>query len=110
MNSCFAPEPGRCRTMAVTYYKRYRMEFDYRQATVPDAVLPDGYDWIGWHPSLRTVHASVKFQCFRDELDAQVFESLHDLPGCTRLMSDIAAHEGFLPGATWMVRFTGDAD
>lgn len=91
--------------MPTTYYKRYRMEFDFRQTAVPDAELPDGYSWLAWHPSLNQAHASVKFQCFRGELDSQVFLSLGDIGGCRRLMSDISSHEGFLPGATWLVRF-----
>lgn len=94
--------------MATTYYKRFWMEFDLRRATVPDAVLPEGYVWVPWHPSLVTAHARVKYQCFKGELDSQVFVSLNDLPGCERLMRDIAAHEGFVPQATWMVRFVGN--
>src|SRR5690606_35121659 len=38
---------------------------------------------------------------------SQVFASLSDLPGCERLMSDIASHDGSIRGATWMVRFVG---
>src|SRR5687768_11101315 len=94
--------------MATTYYKRYRMEFDFRKATVPDPVLPEGYDWVAWHPSLRDLHARVKFECFRGELDAQVFPCLSDVTGCGRLMSEIASDLGFEPRATWLVRALGE--
>jgi len=94
--------------MSTTYYKRYRMEFDFRRATVPDAQLPDGYDWVPWHRALSLVHARVKYECFCGEMDSHVFTSLRDLPGCERLMADIAAHEGFVRDATWLVRFVGN--
>lgn len=93
--------------MSTTYYKRFRMEFDFRKATVPEPRLPEGYDLIGWHNSLRDVHARVKFECFKGEMDADVFDSLSDLSGCNRLMTDIATHEGFVPQATWLARFVG---
>jgi GNAT superfamily N-acetyltransferase len=94
--------------MSTTYYKRYRMEFDFRKATVPDPRLPDGYDWAPWHKALSPVHARVKYECFQSEMDSHVFASLRDLAGCERLMADIVAHEGFVRQATWMVRFTGN--
>lgn len=94
--------------MSTTYYKRFRMEFDFRRATVPEPRLPEGYDWVAWHPSLSQRHARVKYECFRDEVDSQVFRSLYDLPGCERLMADIASHNGFVREATWLVRFTGN--
>jgi ribosomal protein S18 acetylase RimI-like enzyme len=94
--------------MSTTYYKRYRMEFDFRRATVPDAQLPDGYDWVPWHKSLSLVHARVKYECFQSEMDSHVFASLRELAGCERLMSDIASHSGFVREATWLVRFIGN--
>src|SRR4029079_17310536 len=94
--------------MSTTYYKRYRMEFDFRRATVPEPQLPDGYDWVAWHRALVPVHARVKFESFRDEMDSHVFASLSDLAGCERLMTDIVSHEGFVRDATWMVRFIGN--
>ena len=92
--------------MSTTYYKRFRMEFDFRRATVPDPQLPDGYDWVPWHHALGPIHARVKYECFRDEMDSHVFASLSDRPGCERLMADIVSHNGFVRGATWMVRFS----
>ncbi len=94
--------------MPTTYFKRYRMEFDFRRQTVPDATLPEGYVWVAWHPSLSDAHAHVKFRSFRGELDTQVFPCLRDLPGCRKLMSDIASHDGFVPQATWLIRFIGN--
>ena len=94
--------------MSTTYYKRYRMEFDFRRATVPDPQLPDGYDWVPWHHALGPIHARVKHECFRDEMDSHVFVSLSDLPGCERLMTEISGHKGFVRGATWIVRFVGN--
>lgn len=94
--------------MPTTYYKRYRMEFDLRRTPIPAAALPDGYSWMPWHPSLNQAHAAVKFQCFRGEMDAHVFGSLGDIGGCRRLMSDISSHEGFVPAATWLVRFVAN--
>lgn len=93
--------------MATIYYKRFGMEFDFRKVTVPEPRVPEGYDLIPWHPTLRDVHARVKYECFRGEMDSEVFESLSALTGCNRLMTDIASHEGFVPQATWLARFVG---
>ena len=94
--------------MPLTYYKRYRMEFDFRRGSLPAPELPEGYRWVPWHGSLRDAHANVKFSSFRNEIDSQVFVCLSDLPGCRRLMDDIADHEGFVSAATWMVCFEGN--
>jgi ribosomal protein S18 acetylase RimI-like enzyme len=94
--------------MSTTYYKRHRMEFDFRRATVPEPQLPEGYDWVPWHRSLSVVHARVKYECFRDEMDSHVFASLSDVAGCERLMADIVSHAGFVSQAAWMVRFVGN--
>ncbi|REJ87587.1 MAG: GNAT family N-acetyltransferase [Planctomycetota bacterium] len=95
--------------MPTTYYKRYRMEFDFRRGRRPEVFLPEGYEWVAWEPSLRSAHANVKFESFRGEIDSQVFTCLSDLPGCSRLMQDISEHEGFLSEATWMVRSVGNS-
>ena len=95
--------------MPTTYYKRYRMEFDFRRKPRLEAFLPEGYEWVAWEPLLKSAHANVKFESFRGEIDSQVFSCLGDLPGCSRLMQDISEHEGFLAEATWMVRFAGNA-
>jgi GNAT superfamily N-acetyltransferase len=89
--------------MALTYFKRYRMEFDL--ADIPSAVppLPAGYDCLPWNDDLLDAHAEVKYHSFRFELDANVFPCLGERDGCRRLMSDIACRGGFVPEATWLL-------
>lgn len=94
--------------MAIHHYKRLRMELDLLRARLAEPVLPEGYVWAAWHPVLMETHARVKFESFRGELDAEVFELLSTLSGCRRLVTDIAHSRGFAPVATWLIRFEGD--
>lgn len=94
--------------MSITHYKRLQMELDLRRAPLAEPHLPDGYAWAAWHPVLLGAHARVKYESFRGEIDAQVFQSLSELQGCQRLMHDIAHHQGFAAATTWLVRFEGN--
>ncbi|QDV34183.1 GNAT family N-acetyltransferase [Tautonia plasticadhaerens] len=94
-------EVGPAPAMAITYYKRYRMEIDLGGVSPP--ALPSPYTWKPWDDSLVEAHAEVKYLCFRDEIDAQVFPCLGDLAGCRRLMREIRRKPGFLPPATWLI-------
>lgn len=89
--------------MAITYYKRFRMEIDLDGSIGPVELAPP-YRWIAWDEALLDTHAEVKFRCFRSELDSLVFPCLGDRFGCQRLMREIRRKPGFLPGATWLVR------
>lgn len=91
--------------MGMTYFRRFRMEFDVASNAVPEPVLPDGYHWVPWHKRLLERHALVKFQSFHAEIDARVFPCLGEIPGCNRLMAEIARQKTFLPGATWLIVF-----
>ncbi len=88
--------------MAITYYKRFRMEIELASVAPPGPLL-DPYFWAAWTESLLEVHAEVKYQSFRDELDTRVFPCLGDRNGCTRLMREIRRKSGFLPEATWLI-------
>ena len=85
----------------LTYFKRFRMETDLRRP-LPPARLPLDFGWLEWDDLLLDVHAEVKFLCFHEEVDAQVFPSLAYLDGCRDLMTAIRARPGFCPGATWL--------
>jgi RimJ/RimL family protein N-acetyltransferase len=88
--------------MAITYYKRFRMEVDL-EGPILAAVLPPPFVWVAWDEPLVDRHAEVKYQSFRDELDAYVFPCLGDRTGCQRLMREIRRKPGFLPEATWLI-------
>ncbi len=90
--------------MAITYYKRLRMEIDLDGHGPSLAVaLPGRFVWVPWEEALLADHAEVKFQSFRHEIDAYVFPCLGDRYGCQRLMREIRRKPGFLPGATWLI-------
>ena len=88
--------------MAITYYKRFRMEIDL-EGPVSDAALPAPFRWVGWDEALLDRHAEVKYRSFRDEIDSSVFPCLGDRNGCQRLMREIRRKPGFLGGSTWLI-------
>jgi ribosomal protein S18 acetylase RimI-like enzyme len=88
--------------MPITYYKRLRMEIDL-DGSIRPVPIPDHFEWISWEESLLADHAEVKYQSFRDEIDAYVFPCLGDRYGCQRLMREIRRKPGFLPCATWLI-------
>lgn len=88
--------------MAITYYKRFRMEIDLDGLFPPPVLMPP-FRWVAWDEGLIDQHAEVKFLSFRTEIDAAVFPCLGDRFGCQRLMREIRRKPGFLPAATWMI-------
>ena len=93
---------GRVDAMAITYYKRFRMEIDLDGSVDPFVLLPP-YRWVPWEEALIDQHAEVKYQSFRSEIDAHVFPCLGERQGCQRLMREIRRKPGFLAGATWLI-------
>ncbi len=91
--------------MALTYFKRYRMEFDLTAELFPCPPLPAGYHLLPWHDGLVDRHAQAKYASFCTEIDANVFPCLGDLEGCRRLMNDISRRRTFVPESTWLVRY-----
>ena len=63
------PRAGREDAMAITYYKRFRMEIDLDGSLAPPR-LPPPFRWISWEESLIDQHAEVKYLSFRTEIDA----------------------------------------
>ena len=53
--------------MAITYYKRFRMEIDLDRA-VTAAALPRPFLWVPWEESLLEQHAEVKFRSFLEDV------------------------------------------
>lgn len=91
--------------MGLTYFKRFRMEIDLMARSIPEPQLPADYRFVAWDQTLVDVHAEVKFNSFRHEIDANVFPCLGEQLGCQRLMHEIRQKEGFLPGATWLIAY-----
>jgi len=88
---------------SVTYFKRYRMELDLVAPLPPLPALPEGFAWAPWEERLLEMHADVKYQCFRNELDGVVFPNLSNRAGCTRLMREISSRPGFRADSTWLI-------
>ena len=88
--------------MAITYYKRFRMEIDL-DGSIKSPVLVAPLRWVPWDEALIDVHAEVKYLSFRGEIDALVFPCLGERDGCQRLMREIRRKPGFLPVATWLI-------
>jgi [ribosomal protein S18]-alanine N-acetyltransferase len=87
----------------IVYFKRFRMDVDLVRPLPPPPVVPGEYRLAAWNDRLLETHAETKFQCFREELDANVFPSLASREGCRRLMAEICGRSGFVPQATWLL-------
>ena len=96
------PDSGRRIAMAITYYKRFRMEIDL-DAGLEAPLLAPPFRWVSWDEALLEHHAEVKFLSFREEIDSHVFPCLGERQGCRRLMREIRRKPGFLPAATWLI-------
>jgi len=91
--------------MGVTYFKRYRMEYDLDGRFFALPPLPSEYSLVPWRPTLFDAHVDAKYRSFRFEIDANVFTCFHDREGCARLMQEITHRDGFLPQATWLLMY-----
>jgi len=95
--------------MGIAYFKRFQMQIDVSQlaqrGVLADAVLPTGYHFRSWHRSLLELHATAKYRCFKEEIDAHVFSCLGNREGCLRLMNEISRRNGFLAAATWLIEY-----
>ncbi len=91
--------------MGLTYFKRFRMELDLEQPLFAAPPCPLSYQLVPYDDSLIREHAFAKFLSFRQELDANVFPCLGRRDGCLRLMREITRRSGFVPEATWLLRY-----
>lgn len=92
-------------TMGMTYFKRFRMELDLEQPLFAAPPCPAGYQLVPYDDGLIREHALAKYQSFRRELDVNVFPCLGRHDGCLRLMREITRRSGFVPEATWLLRY-----
>ena len=92
-------------TLAVSYFKRYKMEADLRDLLPP--ALPPGFRWLPWDETVLPVHADVLYDSFHQEIDAVIFPSLGEPHGCVTLMNVVSRRLNFLPRATWAVTGPG---
>ncbi len=90
--------------MGITYFKRFRMEFDLQLLPAEPPPLPADYALLAWTERMNPLHAEAKYLCFVGEMDASVFPCLGTRAGCQRLMKEISDRDGFLPSATWLVQ------
>lgn len=101
--------------MTAVYFKRHKMRVRLEECPQLNAYLkkssaenhlrqdlPDGFKLVPWSPRLLNRHAEVKWQSFRNELDAHVFPCLGELNGCRQLMKEISTRRNFVPEATWL--------
>ena len=91
--------------MSITYFKRYQMELDLQRFDIPTPELPSGYRFVAWTDSDLDKHASIKYQSFCNEIDANVFSCFRKLEGCQRLLREITSRNNFLADATWLLEY-----
>lgn len=90
--------------MGLTYFKRYRMEFDFADP-IWEASAPANYELVPFGEELIREHATAKFRSFARELDANVFPCLGRKDGCLQLMREIASRDSFVASSTWLLRY-----
>jgi ribosomal protein S18 acetylase RimI-like enzyme len=90
--------------MGIVYFRRFRMEIELAAWNAPQPPLAPDYRLAAWDDRLVDIHAQTKYDCFRSEMDANVFPSLSTLAGCRRLMREIT-RRGFVPEATWLLEY-----
>ena len=90
--------------MALTYFKRFRMELDLTEPLFARPSCAYAYQLLPWQEDLMGAHAEAKYLSFRLEIDANVFPCLGDREGCHRLMTEITRRDTFVPEATWLLR------
>ena len=95
-------------SVGLTYFKRYRMEFDLSVPLPEFGPLPSRYELMPFREDLVRDHAAAKYQSFRQELDTNVFPCLGRRDGCLRLMREISSRASFVSEATWLLRFRDD--
>lgn len=91
--------------MGITYFKRWRMEFDLARPLPAAPPLAPAYSLLDWNDDLIHAHADALYRSFRFEIDANVFPNLGNRDGCKRLMSEISQRSNFLSEATWLVQY-----
>jgi len=91
--------------MGLTYFKRYRMELELDEEIFSAPNCNTSYELVPYDEDLLREHAVAKFQSFRQEMDANVFPCLGRRDGCLRLMREITRRGGFVPEATWLLRY-----
>jgi ribosomal protein S18 acetylase RimI-like enzyme len=91
--------------MGIVYFRRFRMEIDLAAPLFPQPEPRADYRLAAWDDRLLETHAETKFQCFRSEMDANVFPSLSTREGCRRLMAEITRRPGFVSEATWLLDY-----
>jgi ribosomal protein S18 acetylase RimI-like enzyme len=90
--------------MGIVYFRRFRMEIELAGWDAPQPTLPPPYRLAAWDDRLVDAHARTKYECFRWEMDANVFPSLSTLAGCRRLMREIT-RRAFVCEATWLLEY-----
>ena len=91
--------------VGLTYFKRFRMECDLREALLDPKPVPMGYELVAFRSNLIREHATAKYESFCNELDVNVFPCLGRRDGCLRLMREISSRVTFVPDATWLLRY-----
>lgn len=87
------------------FIKRFRMQIELAACSdwlMEQPICGDSIEWVPWHPKLVHMHAQVKWESFRQEMDGSVFPSLANREGCRQLMREISIKSTFVPEATWL--------
>ncbi|MFG0262027.1 MAG: GNAT family N-acetyltransferase [Novipirellula sp. JB048] len=91
--------------MGLTYFKRFRMEFDLLTPPAEEPSPPAGFELLPFDEELIRDHATAKYRSFREELDTNVFPCLGRRDGCLNLMREISGRVYFVPEATWLIQY-----
>jgi ribosomal protein S18 acetylase RimI-like enzyme len=89
--------------MSVQYVKRFQMVFEFSKSILASSILPVGFRFVPWTPTLLETHADVKHRGFRNDSDAKIFPTFRDYSRCVGLMQSISSNSAFVPEATLLI-------
>ena len=87
------------------HIQRLKMRYDFSEIKPAEPELPNSFEWVPWKKGLTEELGRVLWLGFRHDLDGLIFPTFRNSDACRRLAFQLANQSGFLPCATWLIRY-----
>jgi ribosomal protein S18 acetylase RimI-like enzyme len=91
--------------MPTRFVKRNQMVFDFSKTVYSPPILPLGFWFVSWSPTLVDPHADVLHRSFRNDSDGAVFTTFRQYSHCQQLIETVSHNPTFLPSATLLIAY-----